>query len=222
MCDAATTEVIRDEVLERVSRKEPFTAWDITVEVRKKGVRARHGELKRVVHSLFHEPGVMDGFLRTAIMIPGVPVPPWLYHPDGYDTKEYIKSLSGGNDDNGDDDSNGGTPQPSPSTPSAVKSRPIAANADGSYVRKVGQNNYLYVPTFLVSGAGLSQGDSVHVFESPGKLVVSAAAKRDGDDPAGSCIVDVKGKIRLHKRFLGKNDNHKMTLQNKEIVIEPS
>jgi bifunctional DNA-binding transcriptional regulator/antitoxin component of YhaV-PrlF toxin-antitoxin module len=222
--DTATVELIKDEVIDKVSKDEAFTAFDITCEMRKKlGNKCpRHGVIKSVVHKVFSEPDVMPGFIRTLIRLNNVPVPPFLYHPEGYDTNLYITAIQTvTNDDDEDDneDDNDGTAT-IPSRFAGVKPRLVVKNSDGSYTRGIGKNGYLYVPTYLLRDAGMKHGDTIYIYEASGTIMVSNKDNRNGDSPVASCMVDAKNKVRINKKFLSKDQVHNMALENNEIVIK--
>lgn len=71
--------VVRDIVKEFVDKKWKFTAYTITTEARKKGITARHSELKQIVHDMYRD-GEMLNYDRTTQDV-GAPVKPFYYFP---------------------------------------------------------------------------------------------------------------------------------------------
>lgn len=79
------TESIVDE---KVIANEPFTAYDITVEVRSRGHRIGHKEVKDAVHDYYARGGFGVAYSRTIISIFGEN--PYLYHRIKDDPSSYL------------------------------------------------------------------------------------------------------------------------------------
>jgi hypothetical protein len=83
-------------IKEFVDSNRLFTAFDITKEIRKRGVIVRHSDLKKIVHQTYINNG-MPNYDRTNISIDNISGTPFLYHPVGIDPNDYflINNLTG-------------------------------------------------------------------------------------------------------------------------------
>jgi hypothetical protein len=78
--------VIEAVIQEKISKKESFTAYDITQEVRNRGHRVTHDEVRTEVHS-YYDRGLMKDYDRMRESYPsadgsyGSWVHPWCYQP---------------------------------------------------------------------------------------------------------------------------------------------
>jgi retron-type reverse transcriptase len=88
MADAATKQTIEVLALERVKAGEMFTAFDITLAVRKIGGNVRHNEVRDVVHELYERGRMGAAYTRSLIDV-GSPTKPYLYHRYSDDPSSY-------------------------------------------------------------------------------------------------------------------------------------
>ncbi len=149
---------IEDVVSENINADKMFTAWDVTVEVRKRSKdRVQHYEVKREVHKLFDNGG-MAGYNRVLANLPGINPQPFLYYPPSCDPTTYTgkptapaaavalpaptSSMTALDDDDDDD---------------------VDVAADGSVVYKFDTTDRLCVPNKLVRELSLKAGDEVEV-----------------------------------------------------------
>jgi hypothetical protein len=72
-------DVVIGIVKEFISKKWEFTAYNITAEARKKGVSARHNDVKQIVHDMYSD-GEMDNYVRKNKDV-GKTIQPFLYSP---------------------------------------------------------------------------------------------------------------------------------------------
>jgi len=86
--------VVEAVVNEKVQAGEMFTAHDVTLEVRKRGHRADHNEVRDAVHAYYGRGGFGVGYTRTNISVPGGQ--PLLYHRTVDDPSTY-SNIRGGN-----------------------------------------------------------------------------------------------------------------------------
>lgn len=70
--------VVEQVVNEKVQGGEMFTAHDVTLEVRGRGHRAGHAEIRSAVHDYFNRGGMGVAYTRSTITVPGGT--PFLYH----------------------------------------------------------------------------------------------------------------------------------------------
>lgn len=79
--------VIESVVDSKVQNGEMFTAHDVTIEVRTRGHRAGHAEVRDSVHDYYQRGGMGVGYARTNITVPGGT--PYLYHRSVDDPATY-------------------------------------------------------------------------------------------------------------------------------------
>ena len=86
--------VIEAVVDEKVQKNELFTAHDITLEVRSRGHRVGHGEVRDAVHDYYNRGKLGVAYTRSNITVPGGGSP-FLYHRSADDTSTY-QNVRGG------------------------------------------------------------------------------------------------------------------------------
>jgi plasmid stability protein len=86
--------IIEAVVDEKVKAGEMFTAHDVTLEVRKRGHRADHNEVRDAVHDYYARGGLGVAYTRTNISVPGGQ--PLLYHRTVDDPSTYLNIRDGG------------------------------------------------------------------------------------------------------------------------------
>ena len=89
MCDLGTYATIQDLCGERVAGGDMFTAFDLSMEAQRRGIRERHRHMKHAVHDYFDSGAMGPEYTRTLIAIPGADAPAWLYHRWEDDIQEY-------------------------------------------------------------------------------------------------------------------------------------
>jgi hypothetical protein len=78
MSNQSLVSVVETVVNEKVQNNELFTAHDVTLEVRNRGHRAGHNEVRDAVHDYYSRGGLGVAYARTNITVPGGN--PYLYH----------------------------------------------------------------------------------------------------------------------------------------------
>ena len=94
MADAAAIQLIDQLVQGHVQAGTMFTAYDVTVEARRRGARVRHDEARDRVHELFQQGAMGPAYARTAIDV-GAPTRPFLYHRFSDDPSGYQSPAAG-------------------------------------------------------------------------------------------------------------------------------
>src|SRR5260370_13009157 len=89
MCDLATYATIQDLCAERIARGDMFTAFDLSLEAKRRGISERHRHMKHAVHDYFASGAMGPEYTRTLIDIPNADGPAWLYHRWEDDIQEY-------------------------------------------------------------------------------------------------------------------------------------
>jgi hypothetical protein len=208
--DAAIQQVAEQVVDDKVQAGEMFTAYDVTLEVRNRGHRAKHnGGIKELVHDLFGQGRMTPDYTRTLINLPGAPIQPWCYHPITSDPTLYAPKTAANpaavasavssfyaqpNAVPDDDDS-------VPSTaPAGVISSVSPANGDG---RKPDARGTVCVPAKSLRAAGLRPKDTAYVVPDPtGKFLVVGNVKPAGDH--AEYTVDENNNVRITKATFQK------------------
>lgn len=95
MSNASLVQVVETVVDEKVQAGELFTAHDVTLELRKRGHRAGHDEVRNAVHDYYGRGKLGVAYSRTILSVPGGN--PYLYHRGADDPSTYQNIRGGGN-----------------------------------------------------------------------------------------------------------------------------
>ncbi len=192
---------IEDAVNEFVNADTMFTAWDVTMAVRKRSKqRVQHFEVKKEVHRMFDN-GNMFSYNRTLANLPNVNPQPWIYHPLSADPSTYS-----------------GQPVSAPvaaiATVPPVAALPAASistiddgvdvAADGSVIYKFDTTDRLCIPNKLVRQLGLKDSDPVVVFQSDPSELVLAPSLPAGATPVADYHVDRYDNVRIGRATFTK------------------
>ena len=133
-----------------------FTAWDVTLAVRKTvKAKVQHYEVKREVHQMFDN-GNMVGYNRELANLPNVDPQPWIYYPPTADPKTYTgKPVAPA--------AAAALPAPTPVASMTALDDGADIGGDGSVVYKWDTTDRLCVPNKLVRDLGFKAGDEVDV-----------------------------------------------------------
>ena len=88
MCLLVDETILRDVIADKIVKNEAFTAFDITMQAKKRGLAIKHRDCKNTIHQIVWDE--YPFYQRTLIDVPGAPVQPFLYYPQGYDISEYL------------------------------------------------------------------------------------------------------------------------------------
>lgn len=91
MADAASHQLIDRIVQDKIQAGEMFTAYDVTLEARRRGGNVRHNDVRDLVHEFFEQGRFGAGYNRSLIDV-GAPVKPFLYHRFSDDPNQYKPS----------------------------------------------------------------------------------------------------------------------------------
>lgn len=189
---------IENVVSEFLAAEKMFTAWDVTMEVRKRSKdRVQHFEVKKEVHKIFDQ-GNMSGYSRTLANLQNVSPQPWIYHlstddPSIYDGKPTVPAAA--------------VPTTPISSISSVDDNSVAdIAADGSAVYKFDTTDRLCVPNKLVREIGLKAGDEIEITAAD---LSSFFVQPKGNGPAApsvvaNYVVDRYDNVRVSRATLGK------------------
>jgi hypothetical protein len=85
-------EAVQEALVPRLRFGEMFTAWDVTREVRDR-IGLPHRLLKQIVHALFVDGWMGEGYTRTLCDVGGDRGPAWVYHREGDDPACYTTEM---------------------------------------------------------------------------------------------------------------------------------
>jgi retron-type reverse transcriptase len=88
MADAATQRLVDQIVREKVQAGAMFTAYDVTLEARRRGANVGHRDVRDLVHECYEQGRLGAAYKRTPIDV-GAPTRPFLYHRFGDDPNSY-------------------------------------------------------------------------------------------------------------------------------------
>lgn len=189
MCDIATRQLVENSVQDFVGQRKAFTAYDVTKDVRTKGVRERHNELKKEVHQIFND-GQMSDYTRALVQLPSAPGPAFLYHPPELDPNLYASGTATPT-----------TVAPSPGASPVVAPAAPATTSAGQSIQTQG-NGFVRIPVSLVKAIGLNGGDDAVVYEDGGEVCVCSPANTPAGANAKVQKVDPRGNVRLYSGTL--------------------
>ncbi len=186
---------IIDVVNDFVDDTKMFTAWDVTVELRKQSKnRIQHFEVKKEVHRIFDQ-GNMFGYNRALANLPNIALQPWIYHPLNADPNMYMGNVVAI------------TPASTPVVPSTCSiSMTTPPKNDYHYY---GASNRLCIPNKLIRQLGLRKGHEVLLLRpltSNDEVVIKP--KRwfipNGSSPVAVYTVDKHDNVRIPRSTLNK------------------
>jgi hypothetical protein len=193
---------IVDVVSDFVNSGSMFTAWDVTVAVRKRSKdRVQHFEVKKEVHRMFDQ-GDMTGYNRVLANLPGVNPQPWLYYPPSADPTTYTGKPT--------------APAiavalPAPTSSMSQLDDGADIGGDGSVIYKFDTTDRLCVPNKLIREMGLKTGDEVEVVSAaPHVNEVSVfqkgtpAISANGFSQVATYTVDSYDNVRITRSALNK------------------
>lgn len=214
-------------VNDNVEQRKPFSAYDITLQVRQQFAGQRidpHDEMKQVVHQMFAD-GELSDYQKTLVQYAGKPIPAFFYYPPEIDPQAVAAATGGqvdsvvarvpqavtdavasGSDGSGLDDGAANAP-----------TAPIK-NADGS-VTKASGTEVLYVPKSMAAGVGIQPKGPAYIAINNGTISIT----NDSSDPNATKVhVDRNQNIRVPNTALlkiGADGKVQIKVNGKEISI---
>ena len=152
-------EIIEEVVTEYVKDREAFTAYDITLACRRKGMPGRHLAVKQIIHEtidavcnlLEDEEDIL--YMRTLIDV-GADVEPWLYHHEEFEITDY-KPLKRDDRDNITVDD-------------TVNTVRVDTGSDDELILSICTKNRLYMGKDACEKLGFEPGDQIYIVEDGG------------------------------------------------------
>jgi hypothetical protein len=194
MCNVSVPQEVNDVVVEFIQQGKVFTAYDVTVEARKRTTRnVRHSDVRQMVAGIINNDpaGAALYFMTTITLdIPGKGNPQAVVHyPMGVDPQSHpmaVKTSAPVTVDNG-----------SPADAAPVDDGGDAAPFDGDEVVEVTVEGRLNIPKKILSSVN-TVGNSYDI-SFLGNVV--------------SRIPDKDGRVRLGKKIVGKNPSDKYKVE---------
>jgi hypothetical protein len=209
MCTPQNSQIIDTVVKEFLDRGQAFTAFEVSLEAKKRGANERHRDMKNYIHQSagLNDEMEFGDYTKTLVSVGnegGQPLQAFLYHPKSYDPNTYKPLERKG----------GGSPPliPQVPTPSLAASAAPSATAtldpdepdDGSYA--VDYRNRLMIPTKFLRGISANPGELVHVYaESDGVgncIYLSKTAPTKDGVTSKTQMVERNGDLRLSQTTL--------------------
>lgn len=176
---------VRTLVDEKVINGEHFTAFDITIGLRKQkpSMNIKHNEVRGVVHDMYRD-GEMDSYRSTQVKFPSAPRTAALFHPSDFDVDAFIDALQTGQN------TSQATSQITSQTTNQNSSNPVVS---------VSTDVRIYVPKIICKQAGFDANEEGFAEVDNNKNIVIRKL-RSGEEP--NCSVDCKGNLRVRKETI--------------------
>ena len=194
-------EAINEVVAEWVSGGKMFTAFEVSLEVKKRGVEERHRNLREAVHETIFRLGIERGDYTRTLMDVGAPDQAWVYHTVDQNPYEYVPL-----------DRTGMETVPAHARPRGVRN-PVRLTAGLSSPFAIPQGAYgtdqrgrVCVPVSLLTAIGVGPGDRVNVLCDPANE--QALITKDTGSGQGSAdthyTAEADGNVRITQGTLEK------------------
>lgn len=194
---------------EKVQNGEMFTAHDVTLEVRSRGHKVNHEEIRDAVHDYHSRGGMGVAYIRTVIQTPKGN--PWLYHrsvddPNSYGnirTSNQQVTIPTHNNNGSDNNTVISAPVNVLSSVAALfgKKPTPRQNASTLSARKTDARKTLSIPSPLVRGANFKIAQQVYAVASSDGLDIVAQAPPSGA-VYSSYTVDRNSQVRITQATL--------------------
>lgn len=234
--------VIEAVALEKVAAGEMFTAHDVTLEVRKRGHKASHTDVKDAVHDVYGR-GLLLGYSRSTISVPGGN--PFLYHSQNDDPNTYSNirgqnpAATSANSVSSQNNQTINIPSSISSLGSSVVAGATASNKNHSYNTRTTKNSpgstknrtvdgrgTLSIPSQIIRGLGFKPSDKVYAFSWLSNSVVVSDKLPQNVSVYGKYTVDNHNQVRVTQALLTRagiaGKEYDLTANNNEVVIQLS
>ncbi|MCA9175047.1 MAG: hypothetical protein KDB14_11245 [Planctomycetales bacterium] len=196
-----------DEVVKKfVDEGRLFTAFEVSLAVKDRGVRERHRNMRSPIHESVAEHAGND-YTRTLLDV-GAPAQAWVYHrlvdnPHEYEPMERGDTQSGpppSTDPTASPRSASGPAPAAPRNPRPLNdyaSSSPATASDGAY--GTDYEGKLVIPYDVLVGIGLGMGDTVDIAcdADSQQLLVWRRSSANAQSADSSAVVDDDGKLRI-------------------------
>lgn len=196
-----TQERINEVVADWVSGGKMFTAFEVSLEVKKRGGHERHRNMREFVHETIFRLGIERGDYTRTLMDVGAPEQAWVYHTIDANPYDYVPLDRAGMDAVPAHARPRGVRNPMRLTPGLASPFAIPPGAHGT-----DQRGRVCVPVGLLSQLGVGPGQRVNVLCDPANeqaLVTKDSGSGQGN-PDTSYTVEPDGNVRISQGTLEK------------------
>ena len=195
--NSPTYQTLTNTITDFVNEGRMFTAFEVSLVAKKRGVRYRHRHLRDTVHELVIDLGNAAGYTRTLRNV-GAPEPAWVYHLREDDPLDYVPLPRR--------DAPSGSMSDIPLVVSVGASKPMQLRPrttppawvpPGGHVTD--QRGRLCIPVAHLAQIGANPGQIVNVACNPSsrKVYVTRPNRHDTHDPDTTYTVEPDGNVRL-------------------------
>ncbi len=199
--DVSIQERINEVVAEWVSGGKMFTAFEVSLEVKKRGVEERHRNMREYVHETIFRLGIERGDYSRTLMDVGAPEQAWVYHTLDRNPYEYVPL-----------DRTGMDPIPASARPRGVRNpMRLTAGLASPFAIPTGaygtdQRGRLCVPVGLLTNLGVGPGERVNVLCDPAneQALITKDTGVNQDNPDTTYTLEGDGNVRITQGTLEK------------------
>lgn len=202
MCDKATETILEKIISKKMETSDMFTAFDISKEAQRNGVKERHRNLKADIHRIANDLLSVHGYEKIIINIPNISGNPFLYHKYGEDTSQYgpLRDIS------------------------VASIQPPTQNI-GQSVRNTDKRGTVAIPSSLIVSLGMKVGDKAGIILDDINRRLEVIKLISGMIVDKSYTVDKSNNIRITQSTLDKAKIKNLSsinikLNNNKIIIE--
>lgn len=193
-------EQINEVVAEWIREGKMFTAFEVSLEVKRRGVHERHRNMREHTHEAIFHLGIQRGDYSRTLMDVGAPEQAWVYHTIASNPYEYVPL-----------DRTDMEVVPAHARPRGVRN-PVRLSAmsspfaipPGAY--GTDQRGRLCIPVNLLNAIGAGPGERVNVLCDPAneQALLTKASAADAGNPDTSYAVEGDGNVRMTQGTLEK------------------
>lgn len=197
---ASVQEQINEIVAEWIREGKMFTAFEVSLEVKRRGVHERHRNMREHTHEAIFHLGIQRGDYSRTLMDVGAPEQAWVYHTIASNPYEYVPL-----------DRTGMETVPAHARPRGVRN-PVRLSAmsspfaipQGAY--GTDQRGRLCIPVNLLTAIGADAGERVNVLCDPAneQALLTRASVGDASNSDTSYAVEGDGNVRMTQGTLEK------------------
>jgi hypothetical protein len=198
---AEAMELVNQVVAEFVREGKMFTAFEVSLEVKRRGGQERHRNLREFVHETIFRIGIERGDYSRTLMDVGAPDQAWVYHTLIANPYDYIPL-----------DRSGMETVPPQNRPRGIRNAvKLAGGIDSPFAIPMGaygtdQRGRLCIPVSLLTQIGVGPGQQVNVLCDPAneQALITRAASNAAGNPDTTFTVEPDGNVRLTPGTLEK------------------
>jgi len=201
---SADSQIVEEVVEDWVDDEKMFTAFDVSVEAKKRGAQCRHREMKSTIHELMR---YNSNYRKQTLQVRGAYTKPFVYLPHGSDISEY-EPMDRSKFDDAD---------------TSAKSTPKVAKTSVS--GQLDKRGRYCIRSSFVADAGFDKGERVSVFINSDEIQIVPTSVTLSAQISKTYKVDKDRNIRLSKKLLSKAFGDKFVqikceVDGDKIVVE--